>query len=596
MNKISTPVCVAVCLMLMAFISATAVAGTLEATVERQTVIDGESVLLYIEGTDLNEQPDVSVLSRDFEVLDSRRSNSTVIEQGVRKSSFMLRFELLPKHLGQVEIPAFTAGGETTQPIRIDVVENGTAGVEPRDKVFAEITFDNENPYVQSQVIMSLHILDDGSLATLDPQPPVIPDIQVERLPLDGQRIEKRGDVEYRVHTWRYALFPQRNGEIEIPPMKIPGSVKDPGYGGNLILRNIATRRISVRTKATSLNVKPKPAVSTADWWLPVEKLQLTHKWSEDIKTSVVGEPLTLTVALTTQGATSNQLPEILPPNIAGLKIYPDVPELVSQPNEDGLISRRTEKWSVIPLREGVLKLPAVTVKWWDTEADVERTVTLAEQELLVAAAEADTTVNNVASSPVKVSPAADGAGSVGAAPDQEIVAPEIAATNTAEAGNAELTEGTVSPLDVLPARSRFWKLVALVATAGWLGTLLLWWFRSRQRPGNKVARAKATPDSSQRLRELKALGNTGNASTFREALMVWAQSHWPQRTPVSPAEIGQRLGTPALQDQLRLLDSSLYGKDSLDVPLSEIYATLSAALEQNSNKLAEHHNPLPEL
>ncbi len=596
MNKIVTSVCVAVCLMLVAFMPAALVAGSLEATVERQTVIDGESVLLYIEGTDLNEQPDVSILSRDFEVLDSRRSNSTIIEQGVRKSSFMIRFELLPKHLGQVEIPAFTADGEATQPIRIDVVENGTAGVEPRDKVFAEITFDNENPYVQSQVVMSLHILDDGSLATLDPQPPVIPDVQVERLPLDGQRIEKRGDVEYRVHTWRYALFPQRNGEIEIPPMKIPGSVKDPGYGGNLILRNIATRRISVRTKAASLNVKPKPAASTADWWLPVEKLQLTHKWSADIKASVVGEPLTLTVALTTQGATSNQLPEILPPKIAGLKIYPDVAELESQPNEDGLISRRTEKWSVIPLREGVLKLPPVTVKWWDTEADIERTVTLAEQELMVAAAETDATVNNAVSAAGQTSPAPDSVGPASAVADLQEVDTDIAATNSTGADNGEKTAGTVSSLDVLPARSRFWKLIALIAMAGWMGTLLLWWLRSRQRPGNMAARAKVTTDSSQRLRELKAVGNSGNASIFREALMVWAQSHWPQQTPVSPAEIGQRLGNPVLEDRLRLLDSSLYGKDSLDVPLSEIYATLSTSLAQNNRKPAENHDPLPEL
>jgi len=107
-----------------------------------------------------------------------------VIDRGEVRSKFTMRLELLPKNLGQVEIPVFTADGQNSQAIRVDVVERGTAGVAPRDRVFTEITFDKDEPYVQSQVIMSLHILDDGSLATVDPQPPVIPGVQVERLPV----------------------------------------------------------------------------------------------------------------------------------------------------------------------------------------------------------------------------------------------------------------------------------------------------------------------------------------------------------------------------------------------------------------------------
>ena len=153
----------------------------------------------YIEGENLKSLPDVSALNRSFDILDSRQSNSQVFDRGELRSKFTMRFELLPKNLGQVEIPVFTADGHSSQAIRVDVVERGTAGVTPRDKVFTEISFDTESPYVQSQVIMSLRILDDGSLATVDPQPPVIPDVQVERLPVGEQKIEERNGVEYRV-------------------------------------------------------------------------------------------------------------------------------------------------------------------------------------------------------------------------------------------------------------------------------------------------------------------------------------------------------------------------------------------------------------
>lgn len=563
-------------------------AQSLEATVERQTVIDGESVVLYLKGESLNELPDVSALNQSFDILDSRRSNSRVIDQGVVRSSFMMRFELLAKKLGQSEIPVFTADSQSSQAIRIDVVERGTAGVVPRDKVFTEITFDKENPYVQSQVIMSLHILDDGSLATVDPQPPIIPDVQVERLPVGDQQIEERDGVEYRVHTWRYALFPQRNGEIEIPRFQIAGSVKDPTYGGNLILRNMATRRISIRTKATTLNVKAKAEQSTADWWLPVEKLELDREWSADIKNSKVGEPLTLTLSLTTQGATSNQLPEILPPDINGLKIYPDVPELVSQPSEKGLISRRREKWSVIPLREGLIEIPAVSLKWWDVATETERTATLPAQQLIVAAADTDASTGNN-KTPV-VSDASE--------PTDQ--------ANTKTEG-AELPDSVESEGDramgmttLMPAQSRAWRWIALLALAGWAVTLLSWWGRSRRRKrveleAGVVSAGKS--DAARQLRELRALSTSENASIFRAAMVDWSHSYWPDNPPVSLVDIGRRLRHESLLKQLHQLDASLYGQQQSSVSLPDIYATLSAAITDHQQPSAKlNADPLPTL
>lgn len=555
-------------------------AQTLESSVERDTVIDGETVVLYIKGESLNELPDVSALNQSFDILDSRRSNSQIVDRGEIRSNFMMRIELLPKQLGQSEIPVFTAGGQESQVIRIDVVERGTAGIAPRDKVFTEITFDNENPYVQSQVVMSLHILDDGSLASVDPQPPVIADVQVERLPGGDQKIEERDGVEYRVHTWRYALFPQRNGLIEIPRMQIAGSVKDPSYGGNIILRNMATRRISVRTKAATLNVKAKAEQSTADWWLPVEQLELDREWSADINNSKVGEPLTLTLSLTTQGATSQQLPEILPPDIDGLKIYPDVPELISQPNENGLISRRREKWSVIPLREGLIEIPEVSLKWWDVVSETERTATLPAQQLMVAAA--DASVTDVTS-------------------QNQADAAELPAEQVTEVANVDLSkaenDATTGSVSLLPARSDAWMWIALVAAIGWAVTLLTWWRRSNRKQSETGVVPTAKADPGKRLSELRALSNSDNPSIFRAALMEWAQSFWPDNAPVSLVDIGDRLQHLPLQDQLRQLESSLYGQQQSNVSLPDIYATLSSAITAQTSTPTRHNaDPLPPL
>ena len=536
----------------------------LEATVERQTVIDGESVLLYVKGEGLTQLPDVSSLSKQFDVIDSRRSNSQVIDNGVVKSQFLMRFELLPKNLGQTVIPSFTADGVSSQPVTINVVERGTPGVVPRDKVFAELTLDKSSVYVQAQAVLSLNILDDGSLASVDPPLPVIPDVQVEKLPGGDQRIEMRNGEEYRVHTWRYALFPQRQGQIEIPRLPIPGSVRDPNYGGGLIMRSMATRRIQIRTNDLTLNATPRAAASTADWWLPVQQLQLQHEWSADISDITAGEPLTLTMTLNTAGATSNQLPEIDVPAIDGVKIYPDVPSLQSRATETGLISQRQEKWSVIPQKAGQVRLPAVTIKWWDTAANAERQAVVPEQTLVV---KADPT------KPVQAAP---------------VTPPAFASessSNTPGTNDQDLlVDGSTGPTDInLSDNLKLWRTIALFALFGWLVTSVTWALLSRNgSKKRKVNDEKGSTAAAEFL--LKKLGSSqlqANPSRFREHLLSWAKQQWPEETSIGPPDIARKLGCEELASELKLLEASLYSNSAASANPVRINSLLLAGLER---------------
>lgn len=68
-------------------------AASLEATVSATSVVDGESVALYLEGTDLTETPDVSALYPLFDILDSRTSEQVSIINGARTNKNIWRFE-----------------------------------------------------------------------------------------------------------------------------------------------------------------------------------------------------------------------------------------------------------------------------------------------------------------------------------------------------------------------------------------------------------------------------------------------------------------------------------------------------------------------
>jgi len=144
-------------------------AATLETEVDRETVIDGESVVLYITGSDLSDIPDTSPLLPNFRIIHSGVSSNQQIVNGVATRGFQVRLELQAKNTGSSVIPALSVDGVSSKPIAVTVVPRGTPGVEPRDKVFVELTVDNESPYVQEQVVLSLDLFDDGKLASADP-------------------------------------------------------------------------------------------------------------------------------------------------------------------------------------------------------------------------------------------------------------------------------------------------------------------------------------------------------------------------------------------------------------------------------------------
>lgn len=612
-------------LLLVLIVPVSVQAAELKATVDRTTVIDGESVVLYIEGVDIPQPPDTAALLKSFRVLQSGSSNSQTIVNGKRTRGLTMRLELLPKSLGSSVIPAFTVAGVSSDPITIEVVPRGTAGIEPRDKVFAELSVDNETPYVQEQIVLSLKIFDDGNLASADPVVEGNTEYQVQPLPLAREQIVDRNGVQYRVSTFRYAVFPQQSGEITIDPIVIPASVRDKSYGGNLLLFNTPSRRIELKTDPLTLSVKSRADASTASWWLPVKSLNLRHEWSGDIEDAKVGEPFTLTLELLAVGATSTQLPEITVPDVPGLKFYVDNPELGSRADAENLVSLRRAKWSVIPNKSGEITLPEVVVKWWDTQADAERESVIPAQVLTVtgdAAVLADNT-DSTADTADQASATTSTAtvNSADALPQSTI---NSATATTAEQPNnkqrlqsGETTSGepaveraalsrTLMEGDVSKQVSRRWQWLAMAAVLMWLATLMLWWWTTRRhnsdRAGQDSQQGKSNNNSSERkaLRTMQSFSRGEDVTGYSNAVLEWAQSRWPDDLIHNLPEVGNRLGSTRLFEQMQQLDRLRFSgghSGPQSVSLTDIQEELESVLHQSKSRQSmSTSNALPRL
>ncbi len=528
----------ALMLLLWGCLAATPALAALQAHVDRNPVAAGESFTLTLQSSDdLSGSPDLSALQQDFDVLGQSRSTNYQFINGSSSRTTQWQISLMPKHSGQLQIPALSVDGEQSPPLTITVTAAGQTQAAPQSgDLFLEVSATPRDVYVQQQVVYTVRLfrnVDLGNGATLtEPEVPGGNAI-VEKLGKDRHYQTDRNGVGYDVIERDYAIYPQKSGSITIPPLVFDGAVVQAGGGGFFSLDPFGqtTQRRRIRSDAVTLTVKPMPAAFHGKQWLPARNLQLVEQWSQTPPTFTVGQPITRTVALMADGLTAAQLPPLTGGNIDGLKQYPDQPLLKDTKDSSGITGMRSEKIALIPIRPGTITLPAIAVPWWNTSSDTLETARLPARTVTVAPGPAGSTPPPPAAGPA--------AGPATAAPTTATVAAPLRTAATA-------------------ASAGLWRWLALLLGLGWLGTALAWWWRSR-RGAVHPRTATAAHDSLRQLEQrLKASCFTNDAVQSKSQLLAWARQRWPEQPPVSLTALAQRCAPP-LAGALSALDRALY-------------------------------------
>ena len=110
----------------------------------------------------------------------------------------------------------------------------------------------------------------------------------------------------------RMALFPQRSGDIEIPPFT---------HELDLIPRQRA--EVSVELVSNSLTLTAAPPLETADWWFPVRNLEIADQWSNQPEALDPGSAALRVVTLIVDGAPPQRIPPMPEMTGAGAFIFP---------------------------------------------------------------------------------------------------------------------------------------------------------------------------------------------------------------------------------------------------------------------------------
>lgn len=492
--------------------------ATVTASIDRAGIELNESFTLTVTSdSDADVQPDVTPLEEDFFVGQASQLSNTTIANGQMRRSRSWIYTLMPKRTGELEIAPISVGGERSNAVRLTVTEP-TYRPPGEAEVFVTSEVDFASTYVQAQVLLTVKVY--RAVATRQPSlsDPTVSGVEalVELAGEDRNYDAIIDGTAYSVFERVFAIYPQESGVIELSPARFEARVLQNG--------RITGRKV-YQSEPLSIDVQPAPPPPPEypnAAWLPAHDLELTEDWSADSERIDAGEPLTRRVTIRALGQLETQIPALAVPQVDGINVYPDKPDLSRLVEPGGIRGVRKDQYALIGVRGGSVVLPAVELPWWNVDDgrwEVER---LPERRITVAAA------------------------------------PEAAPQASGPAPEAEPAEEPAPRF--VPEGAGTWRRIAELVSALWVLTLFGWWWTSR--PARKPPETKAVPLHKRQARYLKAARTAaldGNAPGVRSALLEWGRLQWPDDAPRSIGELAGRVSEP-LAGELRTLSRASYG------------------------------------
>lgn len=532
------PVWLALLLACILLFGAAASQASLTATVDRREISDADLLTLRVrlDNSPLNNnsiEPDFSVLDRDFEIVDisgpQKTSRTSIINGNTTAESYTLwELTLRPRSLGTLTIPPLTAGRDRSAPVTVAVVAQ-TAAMQRRASqyVFFDTSVDATETYVQGQVLYTVKLFYADATSGDFPAPPVLADAVVEPLEAERRYTEIVNNRRYNVLEKRYAIYPQKSGELLIPRETFAGSRSRSGFFS-------AGDRVTALSEPLKVNVKPKPESFPGANWLPAKGLVLTERWSQNPPVFKVGEPLNRTLTLNVEGVAGSLLPPMLSLDINNAKTYEDPPTLEEVVTPLGIVATQTYTIGIVPTAPGTLNLPAIRLPWWNTQTNK-----LAWAEIPARRYDVAPATETAAIAPLL---------------------PPTLADNQASIPGTGVAVASSSPL-LLSVMSTIAAVFALL----WAATLWLWW-RARQAPAVASPQtAPATfshPGNAEQYQRFSQACQHNDAVAARQALFLWGKSQYPQIN--SNHELGQLLqhGDSRLASEIANLERNIYAAD----------------------------------
>ncbi len=518
------------------------------ATVDRTELVRGETVTLTlrVEGQQGGVQMDLTPLDTNFQVVATRTSSQIRTVNNQTESWIDYNLTLFPLNEGEMEIPVLTVAGATTQALRINVLPKTQTSIAGQD-LFMETVVSKESIYVQEQLLFSIRLyytingIRNPIFTELE-----MPESVIQMIGTPNQYEKLVEGVRYGVYEKQYAIFPQRSGTLEIPDIMFRGEVTD--GSSNYVFRNLNTRTITAFAEGYEVVVREKPASFPADaTWLPASEITINESWDNDFTNVRVGDALTRVINIEAFGLDGAALPPLQDQTIDCVIVYTAPPSIERSYLDGNIVGRRVEASSLLMTTTGTVRIPGVTIPWFDIDTEEVKYATLADTAVRVGATRS-------------------------VAPNEAVADPEIATneegleTTLQETGETNLVNNPTTPL---------WVIALAAALTALLFAFVI--FNNRRRNG-KVAPTKSVPVRTPMYRreiapaaeavafkELVKACEQNHLPALRLALIGWGRQYFSDSDLHNLDDLAQRTGSPEIRALCLRIQQALYGQSGSD-------------------------------
>jgi len=503
---------------------------------DRTRLYEGEVLTLSVKGStkiDINlgnlfdfdlsslPKPDIEKVEDDFEILARNQQYSIRTVNNEMVGEITWTYQLAPKKTGELTIPPLSFRDSRSTPVTIEVI-SGTPPDQESDAQrdsFIELAADKDEVYVQEQLVLTIKLFFTGNLIRGELSEPEHPNAIVESLGKQSEYTRYRDGVRYRVVERRYALFPQREGQLSLQPIRFEGQARNE-QGQLKFLRDSAN--------LFDITVKGVPAGFSGDTWLPARTLELDQSGLPRNQNLTAGQNLTRSLTMRAEGLPAESLPPFPEQTPDSIRAYPEKPERTTTPGTEGLTSTLTQTTALVPVQPGKLALPEIRIPWWDTESDSEKVAVIPAHTMVVEGIP----------------------GQIDSAPKN----PESASDAVTETNN-----GPASGEPDGESGAGFWPLATLAVLVGWLITLTAWWYSRRRANAGKVVASQGDNREKVLFRDLCEAAQAGSPHTT-DLLVRWMSQRHPERTFQSVTDVNRFLGDTELAAEIEQLQQRLFG------------------------------------
>jgi hypothetical protein len=218
--------------------------------------------------------------------------------------------------------------------------------------------------WVGQRVIVHVDLISDGFM--FSDQRFRLPEVSGGLLMRDASSAlylsEEIGGETWQVQRYSFSLFPQREGEITIPPIPVWFGVSS-GYGQEVTSFELVTEPLRVRARVP-------PGVKDPTGLITAEDVEVEVSWQPEIEGLLVGDAFTRTVRRRAANVSGMAFVPLPVPEIEGLAVYPKPPEVRDTSERGSLVGERSESVAFVAQRPGSFEIPELVVSWWDPSAE----------------------------------------------------------------------------------------------------------------------------------------------------------------------------------------------------------------------------------